>query len=138
MHTAFAEYVLILFVIKNLLSENVWKSSVEEFISVEPGGTQSKAGSLHAGLFYDTECFENYGAHLLVVMADVYNIYLRLRLSDVILQKECFSISLSSTIILSDVTHLLVIVLICKIMFFKLHSLSWPHPWDIILVNFFC
>ena len=79
--------------------------------------TQSKAGWLHAGIFYETECLENYGAHLLVVMADVYNIYIRLRLSDMIMQKECFSISLSSTIISSVITHLLVTVLICKIIF---------------------
>ena len=49
-------------------------------------------------------------------MKDVYNIYLGLRLSNVILQKD-FSISLSSTIHLSDVTHVLVNISICKIMF---------------------
>ena len=66
-------------------------------IGISPGRTQSKAGRLHAGVFYQPECLENYGAHLLMVMADVYNIYLRLRVSDVILQKEYFSISVSST-----------------------------------------
>ena len=50
---------------------------------------------------HETECLENCDAYLLVVMKDVYitlyHIYLRLRLSDVILQKNYYSISISST-----------------------------------------
>ena len=45
------------------------------------------------------------GAQLLVVMADVYDNYLRLRLSDVILKKDTSSKTATSTIPLSAVTH---------------------------------
>ena len=44
-------------------------------------------------------------AQLMVVMADVYNNYLRLRLSDVIFKKESFSKKVSSTIPSTAVTH---------------------------------
>ena len=46
------------------------------------------------------------GAQLLVVMADVYNNYLRLRLSDVILKRETSSKAAITTVPLSAVTHI--------------------------------
>ena len=46
--------------------------------TAEPRWHSSKAGKLHAGMFYETECLENYVVHLLVVMADVYSIYFRM------------------------------------------------------------
>ena len=63
----------------------MFKLSLTQPAVERPGRTQFKAGRLHVGIFYETECLENSGAHLLVVLADVYNIYLRLRLSGLIL-----------------------------------------------------
>ena len=71
-----------------LLFIHGWILNHEKYMLNMPGNTQSKTGRLHAGIFYEAECLENSGTQLLVVMADIYNIYLRLWLSDVILQKE--------------------------------------------------